>query len=238
MILDRTVLSLMFRGVIAGRRTVVLALVALLPIIAALATTASEVDPETAWARLVQRLIIPVIVAFVCVVIGAGTVADQREDGTILYLAATPLPRIALAACAVVAAWAASLAIVLPSLVVSYAVALRGDLDPGALAWPLLGVLAASLAYCALGALAAMVLRQPVVAAVLYILLWEGTFATWTRSAEYLSVAAYGRAVSVRGIAPVNVPEVGAAMGAVVLLGAALLATVVVARRLTRTELP
>lgn len=238
MIVDRTVLALMIRGVIAGRRTLVLALVGLLPVIAAVATTASEVDPETAWARLVQRLIIPVIVAFVCVVIGAGTIADQREDGTILYLAATPLPRIALAVSAVVAAWAASLAIVLPSFVVSYAVALRGDLDPGALAWPLLGVLAASLAYCALGALAAMVMRQPVVAAVLYILLWEGTFATWTRSAEYLSVAAYARAIAVRGIERVSAPEVGAALGAVVLAAAAVLATAAVARRLTRTELP
>ena len=238
MIPDRTVLALMLRGVLSGRRTVALAVLALLPVVVAVATVTADADPGTAWARLVQRLVIPVIVAFVAVVVGAGAVSDQREDGTILYLAATPLRRITLAASAVVAAWAAALAIILPGVVVSYLVAMRGDLQVEALAWPLLAVLPASLAYCAIGALAAMVLRQPVVAAVLYILLWEGTFATWTSTAEYLSVAAYGRAIAVKGIDPVNAPEFGAAAGAAVLVGGAALATAWAARRLTRTELP
>lgn len=236
--LDRTVVSLMLRGVMTGRRTIVLGVLALLPVIAAVATTMGEVEPETAWARLVQRLLIPVIVAFVAVVIGAGSVADQRDDGTILYLAATPLRRSTLAACAVLASWTAAMAIIAPSVLLSGVIALGGEVSASGLLWPLAGAALAALAYCAAGVLAAMLVRQPVVAAVLYILLWEGTVATWTPSAEQLSIAAYGRAIAVRGIEPVNAPEVGALAGGVVLIAGTVAATIATARRLTRTELP
>lgn len=236
--LDRTLISLMLRGVLTGRRTVVLAVLAVLPVIAAVATTMGEVEAETAWARLVQRLLIPVIVAFVAVVIGAGTVADQRDDGTILYLVATPLRRTTLALCAVLASWAAAMAIIVPSLVLSGAIALGNEISAAGILWPLAGAALAALAYCAGGVLAAMLVRQPVVAAVLYILLWEGTVATWTPSAEQLSIAAYGRAIAVRGIEPVNAPDVGALAGGIVLAAGAVAATIATARRLTRTELP
>jgi ABC-2 type transport system permease protein len=236
--LDRTVVSLMLRGVLTGRRTVVLAILAVLPVLAAVATTMGEVEPETAWARLVQRLLIPVIVAFVAVVIAAGTVADQRDDGTILYLVATPLRRSTLASCAVLASWVAAMAIIVPSVLLSGVIALGGAVSASQLLWPLAGAALAALAYCAAGVLAAMLVRQPVVVAVLYILLWEGTVATWTPSAEQLSIAAYGRAIAVRGIEPVNAPDVGALAGGIVLIAGTLAATVVAARRLTRTELP
>jgi ABC-2 type transport system permease protein len=235
---DRAIISLMLRGVLTGRRTLVLAALAALPVIAAIATTMGDVEPATAWARLVQRLLIPVIVAFVAVVIGAGTVADQRDDGTILYLVATPLRRSTLAICAVVASWAAAMAIITPSVLLSGAIALRGEISPAGILWPLAGAALAALAYAAAGVLAAMLVRQPVVAAVLYILLWEGTVATWTPSAEQLSVAAYGRAIAVRGIEPVNAPDLGALAGGIVLIAGTTAATVAAARRLTRTELP
>jgi len=171
-------------------------------------------------------------------VIGAGTVSDQREDGTILYLAATPLRRGTLAACAVMTAWIAALSIIVPSLVVAWAIATGGTLGVSSLVWPLVACALGALAYAGAGVLAAMVLRQPVVVAVLYILLWEGTVATWTSSAEYLSLAAYARAIAVQGIERVNAPEIGAAVGAMLLVAVAAATVVVSARRLSRTELP
>ena len=45
-----------------------------------------EVAAEIFWARLVNRLILPTVTAFIAVVIGASAIADEREDGTILYL--------------------------------------------------------------------------------------------------------------------------------------------------------
>lgn len=238
MIADRTVVGLTLRGLVAGRRGLALAAVAALPIVAAIAAGLGEVDPELAWARQVQRLTIPVVVAFIAVVISAGSVSDQRDDGTILYLASTPLPRIRLAGSLVVASWLAAMAIMVPSIVIAGAIALRGDISAPAILWPLLGAGLAALAYSALGVWAAMVLRHPVVAGVLYILLWEGTFANWTDSAEQFSIAAYARALAVEGVERVNAPEVAAPIAVLVLAGAAAAALVAAGRRLTRTELP
>jgi ABC-2 type transport system permease protein len=151
---------------------------------------------------------------------------------------ATPLRRSTLASCTVLASWVAAMAIIVPSVLLSGVIALGGAVSASQLLWPLAGAALAALAYCAAGVLAAMLVRQPVVVAVLYILLWEGTVATWTPSAEQLSIAAYGRAIAVRGIEPVNAPDVGALAGGIVLIAGTLAATVVAARRLTRTELP
>ena len=69
-----------------------------------------------------------------------------------------------------------------------------------------------ALCYCAIAALLAMVTRRPVVIGVLYILLWEGTIATFAASADRFSIAAYGRAIASEGIAGDNAaPSFGGA---------------------------
>ena len=39
---------------------------------------------------MVQQLFVPTVAAFVALVIGVSAIGDEREDGTILYLVATP----------------------------------------------------------------------------------------------------------------------------------------------------
>ncbi len=236
--INRTIFGLFLRGLVTGRRAVALGVIALLPVAAAIAGTTGDVEPEIFWARLVQRLLIPVTAAFVAIVIGAGALADERDEGTILYLASTPLRRITIVTSAVAAAATASLLIVLPATLAAGIISLRGDISAAALGWPVLAVVVACIAYCALGALLAMVLRHPVVAGVLYILLWEGTFATWTDTADYFSVGAYARAVSVEGVTRVTAPDISAAAALIILALASAAAAAAAAWRLARTELP
>lgn len=236
--INPTVFGLFIRGLVTGRRALALGTIALLPVLVAVAGTTGDVEPELFWARLVQRLLIPVVTAFVAIVIGAGALSDEREEGTILYLAATPLRRITIVASAVAAAWVTTLVIVVPATLVAGAISLRGDISAATIGWPLLAVVLAALAYCALGAWLAMVLRHPVVAGVLYILLWEGTFATWTDTAEYFSIGAYARAVAVEGVTRVNAPDIRAGVALIVLLAIGAVATAAAARRLARAELP
>ena len=68
----------------------------------------------------------------------------------------------------------------------------------------------AALCYCAAAAWLAMVVRRPVVIGVLYILLWEGSIATFAASADRFSIAAYGRAIAVEGVIDVNAPDASA----------------------------
>lgn len=227
------------RGMLHGRRALALGVLALLPVVAALIfAAAGDVDPRIFWARLLQRLVIPTVTAFIAVVLGAGAVADDREDGTILYLVATPLPRRALIVSKVLAAWSLSLALLVPSLVIASAIALGDRWSAGQLGWPLAGVALSSLCYCAVAAWLAMASRRPVVIGVLYILLWEGSIATFAASADRFSIAAYGRALAVEGVVDVNAPDASALTALVVLAAATALAVRAATRRLTRTELP
>jgi ABC-2 type transport system permease protein len=233
------VYRLLIRSLLEGRRILALGLLAAVPVVAALIfAAAGELSPDVFWARLVQRLAIPTIAAFVSVVIGASALGDEREDGTILYLAATPLSRLRLVTTAVAAAWSASLAFLLPTVLLAGVLALGGDATGAELLWPLVGVALAALCYCAVSTWLSLTVRRPVVIGVLYIVLWEGSIATFAASADRFSIAAYGRALAVEGVQDVNAPDVSGVAAVLVLAIVSGIATWAAARRLSRVELP
>ena len=179
------VYGLTLRSLFTGKRILALAALALVPVIASTVfASAGEIEPELFWARLLQRLVIPTITAFIAIVIGASAIADEREDGTI------PLSRLTIIVTKIAAAWTATLALLVPAVLVSAAIALGGEADTAQIAWPLAGIALAALCYCAVAAWLAMVVRRPVVIGVLYILLWEGSIATFAASADRFSIAA------------------------------------------------
>ena len=48
------------------------------------------------YSGIVQQLFVPTVAALIALVFGVSAFGDEREDGTILYLVATPQPRIEL----------------------------------------------------------------------------------------------------------------------------------------------
>jgi ABC-2 type transport system permease protein len=225
-------LTVLFARSLAGRRRVIALLVlALLPGIVAVIVSAFGVvdDPERLTARLVERLLVPVILALVTVVLGASAIGDGRDDGTILYIVATPLARWRI----IVAAWLAT-TVIATALVVPSALAIT--IAPGAVgargvASTLLAVVLAVAAYAALALLLSLSIRHGILAGILYVLLWEGSIANFAASASRFSIAAYGKVIASRGfddVPPLNVPAVSEpsavallAVGTVLLLAAA-----------------
>lgn len=233
------VYRLSLRAILDGRKPYALLVLALVPVVAATVfAAAGEIDPRIFWARLLQRLVIPTVTAFVAVVLGASAIGDEREDGTILYLVATPLPRRTLVLTKVLASWTAAMALLAPAVVASGIIALGDRLTAGQILWPLLGVAFSALCYCAATSWLSMMTRRPVVIGALYILLWEGSIATFAASADRFSIAAYGRAIAVEGVVDVNAPDASALTAVIVLGAAALVAAWAATRRFTRTELP
>ena len=233
------VYRLTLRSLLDGRRTLALALLSLVPLVPAIVfASAGEIEPDVFWARLVQRLLIPTVAAFVAVVIGASALGDEREDGTILYLLSTPVSRLGLVVTKVLASWTAAALLLTPPAVAAGLIALRGDATAGAILWPVVGMLAAVLTYCAVTAWLSTVTRRPVVVGVLYILLWEGSIATFAASADRLSIAAYGRVLAVEGVIDVNAPETSPVVAVIVLAVVVAVAIRAAARRLSRTEMP
>ena len=233
------VYRLTLRSLLDGRRTLALAVLSLVPLVPAIVfAAAGEIEPDVFWARLVQRLLIPTVAAFVAVVIGASALGDEREDGTILYLLSTPVSRLGLVVTKVLASWTAAALLLTPPAVAAGLIALGGDATAGAILWPVAGMLAAVLAYCAVTAWLSTVTRRPVVIGVLYILLWEGSIATFAASADRLSIAAYGRVLAVEGVIDVNAPETSPVVAVIVLAVVVALTIRAAARRLSRTEMP
>jgi ABC-2 type transport system permease protein len=235
------VYALTLRSLILQKRTIVLALIALAPVLMALAYALARSPgshDHSFYSDLVQQLFVPTVASLISLVFGVSAFGDEREDGTILYLVATPQSRLRLVVAKVAAAWTASLALLVPSLVVSGVLSLRGGLTAGLVGWPLVGVVLASLAYCGASVLLSLYTRRPIVIGVLYILLWEGSIATFAASAAKLSISAYGRAFVGHVLPQASKPVSGTAVAAIVLILVTAVASWATARALGRVELP
>jgi ABC-2 type transport system permease protein len=234
-------LTFLFARSLAGRRRVIALLaLALMPGIVVIVATALDVvdDPDRFTARIVERLLLPVILALVTVVLGASAIGEGREDGTILYIVATPLARLRIIGAAWLATTAVAVCLVLPS-------ALAVTIVPGAVGVSgavstLLAVVLAAAAYAALALLLSVTIRHGILAGVLYVLLWEGSIASFAASASRLSIAAYGKVIAAEGFdvaPPLNVPAVSTASAMALLVAGSAVLLAVGTRSLKRADL-
>ena len=232
---------LTLRALLIQKRTLMLALVALAPVVTALIFNLARGPQDGVrdfYSGIVQQLFVPTVASLIALVFGVSAFGDEREDGTILYLVATPQPRLELVIAKVAAAWTASLVLLVPSLLLSGLLSLGSAASLRLIGWPLLGVVLASLAYCAASSWLSLKTRRPVVIGVIYILLWEGSVATYAASAAKLSISAYGSAFVAHALPQSAAPIAGLVPSALVLAAVVVLATWGAARSLARTELP
>jgi ABC-2 type transport system permease protein len=234
------VYRLTLRALLLQRRTILLALLAAAPVVVALVyAVAAKAGAHHVrfYSHLLQDMFVPTIAALVALVIGVSALGDERDDGTIYYLVATPQSRLGIVATKVAAAWTATLLLLVPSLVISALLILQGAADVGSVGWPLAGVALATLAYCGVAGWLSLRTRRPIVIGVLYILLWEGSIATFAASASKLSIAAYGRALVAERLPQAAAPVVGPGPAVVILAAVAAFTCWLGARALVRVEL-
>lgn len=241
------VIRLTLRQLIYGRRAVALALLPLA--VAALAFVFFLVGPGESgvenvdiYARLAEQILIPSVIAFVALVLGASAIGDERDDGTILYLAATPLTRQTLATSKTIAAAIATLVVCAPGAVLTFIFALGSDITATAAFWSLLAVVFCSAAYCAAFCWLSISARRPVLIGFLYVILWESSISTFAPSARWFSIGSYGRALVAEGLPAgtdtFNVPTASAITSIIVLALAAAGLAAVAGWRLRHVELP
>lgn len=230
-------LTISTRGLTRTGRTLALAAIATLPILVAIGQRIDgEESSSTVYADLLAQLVIPTIVAFVALVLAASAIGDDREDGTVLFLVATSIPRPLLVASKAAAAWLVAILVLIPSLVATAAI--LGQTSTGALAWPLIAIALVSAAYAGIFTWVSLLTRRAIIVGAVYVLLWEGTIATFADSADRLSLAAYGRRVAAAGVDGVDAPGVGLAAAIIVLVVGAAIGIGLGARALRRVELP
>jgi ABC-2 type transport system permease protein len=229
------------RRLLLRRRSVLLACAPLLSAFVAIVDAADGSADADSFAALMEQLFLPLILPFLALVIGASALGEERDDATILYLASTPLPRLAITLPAIVAAAATTMLVCAPGLAITVAVSPGDALSPGTAAWAIASVAAGACAYAGVFGALSLRVRRPVVIGLLYILFWEGSIATFAPSTRWLSIGAYARAITAGGLPDEtdrNVPSVGALPAVIVLAALATLAVWWSGRRLRRLELP
>lgn len=187
-------------------------------------------DPLEAAVQVISNLGFAVLVPVVALVFAGASLGDAREDGTLVYLWLRPIDRWPV----VVAAWLAALTVSLPLTVVPLALAsvLSGG-GGGLLGATLLAAVVGVAAYTALFVLLGLVVRNPIVWGLGYILVWEGIVAAFGSFAAKLAIRGYTRSIltSITGV-DLDLGDLPLAAGIVVPLAAAAVALALGARRL------
>jgi ABC-2 type transport system permease protein len=232
---------LALRRLLLRRRSLLLAFAPLLAAVVAVIQAAGGTADAGSFAALMEQIFLPTILPFLALVIGSSALGEERDDATILYLASTPLPRLAIALPAVAAAALTTIVLCLPGLAIVIALSPGDDLSATSAAWALASVLAGACVYAAVFGALSLRVKRPVVIGLIYVLFWEGSIATFAPSARWLSLGAYARAVVAGGLPDFtdeNVPAIGAPAAIAVLAAVAAVASWWCGRRLARLELP
>lgn len=229
------------RALLWRRRSLaLLAAVASVLFFTGLAIARGDVAPDT-QAIIAGRLLLTTIAPLVALVLAVAAIGDERESGTIVYLATAPRGRFAVAFEKVIAATLAALILLAPAMIAILILSIHLGVGIGN---GLRGIAATTLVVAANTAIFTAVglfMRRALVAGIIYILVWEGAIATVAPSAARLSVTAWGRAISDGGIFGLSedlVPTQAPVTAALVLVVVAAAGTLIAGWRLGRMDLP
>jgi ABC-2 type transport system permease protein len=224
--MNATIASITARALLGRRRfALLLPLPALLVGLTALAHSLRP-NPEDWAGPLLAHLGFAVVLPMVALVIGAGVLGAEIDDGTVVHILATPVPRrdIVLTKLAV----AVGITAVVSAVPMFAAGVITSSVRLGlGLA---LGCAVGSLAYCAVFLALSLLTRRPVLIGLIYVLLWEGLLGNLLTGSRVLSVHQYTLSIAAEAGGtdllphPVSVP-VAVIMSAVFAVAGALLAT-------------
>jgi ABC-2 type transport system permease protein len=220
------------RGLLGRRRTLLLVLLAGLPVLIALLVRISGGRPDAD--RVLDTLVVRTVMPLVALILGTAAIGSEIEDGTAVYLMIKPIARWRIAVAKALVAAGLTAALVIPSIILTGL--LLGTRDD-----PMTAIVGFSLACLAGGsayAVAFMTLSAFTSRALLvglgYTLIWEGVLAGLLEGTRFLSIRqatlglAAGLGVDVPG-EPLA-PAVSVVVIATVIVGALALASWKLAR--------
>lgn len=190
----RLTLRVVVRQLLTRGRALALVLLGGFLALLALAVGASDntEQPLEDGVGLIDLAGFTLVVPIVALVFAAASLGDLREDRTLVYLWLRPMNR----APVVVGAWLASIAVslpfTLPALVLS---AILIDAGPDLVVAAAVAGVVGVVAYTALFVLLGLLVRNPVIWGVGYILMWEGLIAQFGTATARAAIRGYTRSI-------------------------------------------
>ncbi len=190
---------LTLRQLVGRGRTVLLGLLALLPILLAVVfRLGSSETPSEEWVArvLFEGLVITTLLPLVALVYGTAALGAEIEDGTAVYLLAKPLPRSTIVIAKLLAAWIVTTVTVLVSGTVSSLIAFGGVGGGGVLLGFSIAITVGALVYTALFVMLSIFTSRALIAGLVYVFIWEGLVNGLFGGTRLLSIRHYTLAVA------------------------------------------
>ncbi|MEZ5296876.1 MAG: hypothetical protein R2697_11585 [Ilumatobacteraceae bacterium] len=227
---------LLLRQLVTRGRVLALLAVGLAVAAVAWAVGASDevTDPLDASVGVIAGLGLTVLVPIVSLVFATAALGDAREDGTLVYLWLRPIDRWPV----VVGAWLAALTVSLPLTLGPLALAALLSGQAGTvLGATMTASVVGAIAYSAVFLLVGLLVKNPIVWGLGYVLIWEGIISAFGSSAAQLAISGYTRSI-VTAMTDVDVDLGDQSLGVAVVVPivVAVVALVVAARRLDRMD--
>jgi ABC-2 type transport system permease protein len=187
------------RQLLGRRRTVLLVLLAAVPVLLALVfRAANDADLAGFASGVLDAVAVTLLLPIVAVLFGTAAFGAEIEDGTILYLLAKPISRWAVVAAKFTGAAGVTAILVLVSVLISGAVVLSPLGEPGAEATRavLAAMLVGSTCYVAVFLTLSLFTRRALLIGLVYVLVWEGALSALLPGIANLSIRQYALGVA------------------------------------------
>lgn len=233
-----TLLGLTLRSLLNRRRTLLLALVGVLLVLATLLYRIggpSDVEALDVTRQLLGDFGIGVLLPLVAVIVGTAVIGSELDDGTIVYLLAKPIPRWRIVVVKLIVAWLVVVLLVSPAIAVA---GLIGHPDAGLATGYALAAAFGALEYTAAFLALSLVTSRALVIGLAYVVVWEGVVAGLFAGTRVLSIRQHALAVAdALGGESAAAAELGVAVAVAVGVIVVVLAAALAVRRLERVEL-
>ena len=197
--IDRTIVRLTMRQIVGQKRSILMLVFALLPVLLAAlynlendSLSAREWTAKDALSGIVLGLVMP----FTALVFGTAALGQEFEDGTAVYLLAKPIPRSTIIFSKLLVAWLATAAVVVLSVVPTAVFGLSGQPADGIILGFVVGGILGSLAYCAAFLWLSIATSRALIVGLLYVFIWEGVVVSLFNGVKFLSVAEYSEGIA------------------------------------------
>jgi len=235
------------RLLLGRRRTLLIGLVALVPLLLAAIFRAGgsetgSIDGDRDFlGGLFDGLIITILLPLVALLMATAAFGAEIEDGTVIYLLAKPTSRLRIVIAKLVVAVGIAFAIVGIGTLAAGLVVLTGVPDgPGVIAGYLVGIAAGALLYGAVFVALSLVTNRAFIAGLLYVIVWEGLLASLFAGIRVFSIRQYILGIADAAGVGGRITQDTLSAGSAVALGivVVIVAVVIALRRLQAFEVP
>ncbi len=239
--MNTTVFTLTLRQIAGQRRSLLLFLLALVPVALAIIYRLGEhADQHEETAGFLADVIVTAILPLACLILGASALGSEIDDGTAVYILAKPVPRRDIIGAKFAASALVAAAFIVPATVISGLIGLQGVSEEGIVTGFAVATLFGVFAYTAVFILLSVATSRALLFGIAYVFIWEGVVTELFSGTRYVSIRQYSLGIAdlIAGVSKQDFEaNLGGAEGLILAVVVAAAALVLAVRRLEAFEL-